>query len=117
MIDVRVPQWSRLEGQSCKVPNQVYKSLPFSEIASLNLTVSGNVHCIKFSPCGLKLAAGLDTEELHTVLIFEVISIAKFQLFQILIKHLHEVRRHIAHRTHDFIMYEIFSFNCTDSLR
>ena len=67
-----VPQWTRLEGQSCKVPNKVFKSLPVSQIESLNLTISGNVQCVKFTPCGLKLAAGLDTEELHTILIFEV---------------------------------------------
>jgi WD40 repeat protein len=47
-------------------------SLPSSPIESLNLTISGNVHCVKFSPCGLKLAAGLDTEDLHAVLLFDI---------------------------------------------
>jgi hypothetical protein len=68
----RNANWSRLEGQSCKVPNKLMLSLPSSPIESLNLTISGNVHCVKFSPCGLKLAAGLDTEDLHAVLLFDI---------------------------------------------
>ena len=54
------------------------KSLPSSPVESLNLTICGNVQCVKFSPCGLKLAAGLDTDEMHTVIIFEV-QTSKFQ--------------------------------------
>jgi len=69
--------WSRLEGQSCRITNKLLVSLPSSQIESLNINISGNVHALKFSPCGLHLAAGLDTEELHVVLIFEV-SIEKF---------------------------------------
>jgi hypothetical protein len=75
MVDKRrLANWTRIEGQSCRVPNKLLASLPSSPIESLNITVSGNVHCLKFSPCGLKLAAGLDTEEMHAVLIFDVSS-------------------------------------------
>ncbi|CAG7703397.1 unnamed protein product, partial [Allacma fusca] len=70
--DIQMPQWLRLDGQICKIPNKVIKSLPMSPIESLNLTISGNVQCVKFSPCGLKLATGLDTDELHTILVFDV---------------------------------------------
>ncbi|ODN04699.1 Jouberin [Orchesella cincta] len=64
--------WSRMEGQICKPPNKLVASLPSSQIESLNIVISGNVHCLKFSPCGTKLAAGLDTDELHVVLLFEI---------------------------------------------
>ncbi|CAL8096380.1 unnamed protein product [Orchesella dallaii] len=64
--------WSRMEGQICKPPNKLVASLPSSQIESLNIVISGSVHCLKFSPCGTKLAAGLDTDELHVVLLFEI---------------------------------------------
>jgi jouberin len=72
-VDLRkMVSWGRLEGQSCKVPNKFLMALPSSPIESLNLTISGNVHSLKFSPCGLKLAAGLDTDDLHAILVFEI---------------------------------------------
>jgi hypothetical protein len=66
--------WNRLEGQSCKPPNKLLTALPTQPKLEtfMNLTISGNVYCLKFSPCGLKLAAGLNTDDLHAVLIFEV---------------------------------------------
>lgn len=67
-----VPQWRRLPGQSCKVPNHLLASLPTSEADHLNIRVAGSVQCVKFSPCGSYLAAGLDAERYFVILIFEV---------------------------------------------
>lgn len=69
---VILPQWSRLQGQSCKPPNKIHQLLPSSDFDSLKINISGNVQCVKFSPDGLKLAAGFSSAQLHTILVFEV---------------------------------------------
>lgn len=75
MYDLRESaNWTRMEGQSCKPPNKLVASLPSSQIESLNIVISGNVYTTKFSPCGNMLAAGLDTDELHVILLFKVLN-------------------------------------------
>jgi len=66
------PEWRRLPGQSCKVPNKLLMSLPTSDMDWFNFRVVGNVQAVKFSPCGMLLATGLDAERYHVLLIFEV---------------------------------------------